>query len=130
MRFVSHQEFTHPTYPMVVLVNHGSAGSSEIVAGALQAHSRAVILGTSTFGMGTVQSVIPLSDKSGLRLTTARYFTPAGQAIQDKGIIPNIVIEPSQSQEAITLGDIETDIQLQRAIDILKAITFLEQALI
>ena len=92
MRFVAHQEFTHPNYPMVVLVNHGSASASEIVAGALKAHSRAVIVGTQTYGKGSVQSVIPLSDNSGLRLTTALYYTPDGLSIHEKGITPDIVI--------------------------------------
>ncbi len=96
MRFVAHQEFTHPNYPMVILVNHGSASASEIVTGALQAHSRAVIVGTQTYGKGSVQSVIPLSDNSGLRLTTAKYFTPDGRSIDGKGITPDIVISLEQ----------------------------------
>jgi len=93
MRFVAHEEFTHPNYPMVILVNHGSASASEIVAGALKAHSRAVLVGTQTYGKGSVQSVIPLSDNSGLRLTTAKYYTPDGQSIHEKGITPDIVVQ-------------------------------------
>lgn len=92
MRFVAHQDFTHPNYPMAILVNHGSASASEIVAGALKAHSRAVIIGTQTYGKGSVQSVIPLSDNSGLRLTTALYYTPDGVSIHEKGITPDVVV--------------------------------------
>ncbi len=79
--------------PMIVLVNEGSASASEIVAGALKDWNRAVILGAKTFGKGSVQSVIPLSDGSGLRLTTAIYYTPKGTSIQATGIIPDIVIK-------------------------------------
>ncbi|GAK53218.1 carboxyl-terminal protease [Candidatus Moduliflexus flocculans] len=93
MRFVAHEEFTHPNYPMVILVNHGSASASEIVAGALKAHSRAVLVGTQTYGKGSVQSVIPLSDNSGLRLTTAKYYTPDGKSIHEKGITPDIIVQ-------------------------------------
>jgi carboxyl-terminal processing protease len=78
---------------MIVLVNEGSASASEIVAGALKDWNRAVILGAKTFGKGSVQSVIPLSDGSGLRLTTAVYFTPKGTSIQATGIVPDIVVK-------------------------------------
>jgi carboxyl-terminal processing protease len=79
--------------PMVVLVNSGSASASEIVAGALQDHKRAVIMGTQTFGKGSVQTILPLGNGTAIKLTTARYFTPNGRSIQAKGISPDIVVE-------------------------------------
>ncbi len=81
--------------PMVVLVNGGSASASEIVAGALQDHKRAVIMGTQTFGKGSVQTILPLSNNTAIKLTTARYYTPSGRSIQAKGIVPDIVVEES-----------------------------------
>ncbi|MFA5370809.1 MAG: S41 family peptidase [Sideroxydans sp.] len=84
-------EFTR--VPMVVLVNGGSASASEIVAGALQDHKRAVILGTQTFGKGSVQTILPLGNNTAIKLTTARYYTPSGRSIQAKGIVPDIVVE-------------------------------------
>ena len=79
--------------PLVVLVNGGSASASEIVAGALQDHKRAVIMGTQTFGKGSVQSILPLGNNTAIKLTTARYYTPGGRSIQAKGIVPDILVE-------------------------------------
>jgi carboxyl-terminal processing protease len=79
--------------PMVVLLNGGSASASEIVAGALQDHKRAVIMGTQSFGKGSVQTILPLGNNTAIKLTTARYYTPSGRSIQAKGIVPDIVVE-------------------------------------
>ncbi|MFM9913314.1 MAG: S41 family peptidase [Methylophilaceae bacterium] len=86
------------TMPMVVLVNGGSASASEIVSGALQDHGRAVILGTQTFGKGSVQTILPMNNGAGIKLTTARYFTPNGRSIQAKGIVPDIIVEDPADQ--------------------------------
>jgi carboxyl-terminal processing protease len=82
---------------LIVLVNAGSASASEIVAGALQDHKRAVIMGVQTFGKGSVQTVLPLGNNTGIKLTTARYYTPGGRSIQAKGIVPDIVVEDPAS---------------------------------
>ena len=85
--------------PIVTLVNGGSASASEIVAGALQDHRRAIVLGTRTFGKGSVQTIIPLTGHGAIRLTTARYYTPSGRSIQAKGIDPDIVVEQSRIEK-------------------------------
>lgn len=137
-----------PEYPMIVLVNQGSASASEIVAAAMQDWGKAVILGKTTFGKGSVQTILPLSDGSGLRLTTAKYYTPRGESIHSVGVKPDIVVEPkpitadeepkeSPSPEAEAGSSSESDddaekpkdleaelmkkdVQLQKAIELLK----------
>ncbi len=137
-----------PEYPMIVMVNQGSASASEIVAAAMQDWGKAVILGKTTFGKGSVQTILPLSDGSGLRLTTAKYYTPRGESIHSVGVKPDIVVEPkpitvdekpkeetspeedggSASEpgaDAEKPKDLEAelmkkDVQLQKAIELLK----------
>jgi len=99
-KYFAHKEGSWTDFPMVILVNGGSASASEIVAGAMQDHKRAIVLGTKTFGKGSVQTILPLDDNSALRLTTARYFTPKGRSIQATGIVPDIVLENVPIQQA------------------------------
>jgi len=151
---VQNIEFTaassHPilNLPMVILINDGSASGSEIVAGALQDYKRAIVLGAKSFGKGSVQTVVPLSDGSALRLTTSKYFTPTGKVIHGKGVTPDIEIEAERpgvkpedkkidnAEDAFEAAenkakskdakvfDYKTDNQLMRAVDILKAARF------
>ena len=134
--------------PIVVLVNGGSASASEIVAGALQDHRRAIVMGTRTFGKGSVQTIVPLGPHGAIRLTTAHYYTPAGRSIQAKGIDPDIVVEqakpekvetPARRREENLRGRLDNpdaeedkdtpsatdrqDYQLSRAIDLLRGIS-------
>ena len=117
--FHAHPDKEENIYPMVVLVNSGSASASEIVAGALQDYHRALIVGTQSFGKGSVQTVIPLSHDSGLKLTTARYFLPAGRMIEPEGIVPDILVEPPPASENPDPGE-TPDPQLEKALKILK----------
>jgi carboxyl-terminal processing protease len=142
-KFLAHNDGTEPDRPMVVLVDEGSASASEIVAGALQDHKRAVVVGTSTFGKGSVQTILPLDSDSALRLTTARYYTPSGRSIQATGIEPDVVVErvvqvvsvdsgaikekdlaghmePEGAAAEAADSDEDADPQLDRALDLLK----------
>ncbi len=139
----AHEKDTEPAYPMIVLVNKGTASASEIVAGALQDHGRAVIMGTPTFGKGSVQTIIELEDGSGLKLTVARYYTPKHRSIQELGIAPDVIVadaapprvgEPSPGERdlkrhlrndatpASTAAQPPDDFQLKTALDYLKAV--------
>ena len=111
----AHERGTRENFPMIVLVNGGSASASEIVAGALQDNGRAVVLGTQTFGKGTVQTIIEFEDNSALKLTIARYYTPNERDIQEKGILPDIIID---NEEGAAEGKSLSKMRLLREADL------------
>jgi carboxyl-terminal processing protease len=104
--------------PLVVLINRGSASASEIVSGALKDHKRAILLGEKTFGKGSVQTIIPLKDKGGLRLTTAKYYLPSGTSISEIGVEPDISVKENKTD--FKINDDKKDNQLQYALNLFR----------
>ena len=146
--FYAHNDGSEPSYPIVVLINSGTASAAEIVSGCLKDHKRTIIMGVRSFGKGSVQSIIPLEDGSALRLTTAKYYTPSGKSIQAVGIDPDIVVHQAKiveekstfairesnllhhlnnpsakkaKKETASENKIKDDYQLLRAIELIKA---------
>ena len=113
MRYSTAHDAVLPTTPMVVLINEGTASAAEIVAGALQDHHRAVLMGTTSFGKGSVQSVLPLENGGGLKLTTALYYTPNGRSIQAEGIQPDISVAPANVQPLATKTPVRKEADLK-----------------
>jgi carboxyl-terminal processing protease len=128
--------------PIIVLTNNGSASASEIVAGALQDHKRAIVLGTTTFGKGSVQTIMPMGDQGAMRLTTSRYYTPSGKSIQGTGVVPDVVVEQARIQPLRTADGAPAaappatgpgattppDYQLARAVDLLHSLAVYQKA--
>ena len=116
----AHAAGTRPNWPMVVLVDHYSASAAEIVAGALHDHHRAVLVGQTTWGKGSVQNIIELPDGSALKLTIARYYTPSGVSIQARGIEPDVLVEDLDAQALADLHDrtpVISEASLDRHLD-------------
>ena len=158
IKFMANEGDIAKDMPIVVMINEGSASASEILAGALQDHHRAIILGEKSFGKGSVQTVIPLRDYGAMRITTARYYTPSGRSIQAKGIEPDIEVKPAKVEElesyALNISEAElnnalkndseegqktdkkskkskedlADYQLTRALDLVKALALYAKA--
>jgi len=106
--------------PMAVLVNEGTASSSEILSGAIQDTGAGQLIGTQTFGKGIVQEVVPLKDKSGYKLTKAEYFTPNGRNINEKGLTPDVAVSQNEAYKNTLNVPEDQDLQLQKALEILK----------
>ena len=104
--------------PLIILINNGSASASEILAGALKDHKRAIILGENSYGKGSVQSIIPLKNGGGMRLTISRYYLPSGKSISEVGVLPDILVEEKDSDFQI---DTESDNQLNYAINLFQS---------
>jgi carboxyl-terminal processing protease len=117
------------TVPMVTLVNGGSASASEIVAGALQDHKRSIVMGTQTFGKGSVQTILPLGNNTAIKLTTARYYTPNGQSIQAKGITPDILDESAKDEtERLREADLDRHLSNGKAEEIKQSLEAVKNA--
>jgi carboxyl-terminal processing protease len=114
LRFTARPSDALENVPLIVLVNAGSASASEIVAGALQDHKRAIIMGQKTFGKGSVQTILPMANEAALKLTTARYFTPSGRSIQASGIVPDIFIDQYTVEKRDDVAEVVTEANLSR----------------
>ena len=103
--------------PIVVIINGGSASASEIVAGALQDHKRAIVLGTKSFGKGSVQTIMPLQENGAIRLTTSRYYTPSGRSIQAVGVVPDVVVEQKRIADDDEKSELRTEANLKGSLE-------------
>lgn len=109
LKYYLHDQDMIPNVPMITIINGGSASASEIVAGALQDYKRSIIIGTRSFGKGSVQTILPVSNNSAIKLTTALYYTPAGREIQARGIEPDVIVPQLTINDQSTQGDLEID---------------------